>query len=84
MEVNIKSYQNNKMKEVRMNKCLPHRSCEEKHFIILKQAGTALESSSKTGSFDRISNRQEFWSIEMGHLTYGNRALEVLRERKYF
>ena len=67
MEVNIKSYQNNRMKEVRMNKCLPHRSCEEKHFIILKQAGTALESSSKTGSFDRISNRQEFWSIEMGH-----------------
>ena len=60
MEVNIKSYQNNRMKEVRMNKCLPHRSCEEKHFIILKQAGTALESSSKTGSFDRISNRQEF------------------------
>ena len=22
------------------------------------------------GSFDRISNRQEFCSIEMGHLTY--------------
>ena len=71
MEVNIKSYQNNKMKEVRMNKCLLHRSCEEKHFIILKQAGTALESSSKTGSFDRISTScQEFWSTEMGHLTH--------------
>ena len=37
-----------------------------------KEARAALESSSKRGSSDRISNRQEFWSIEMGHLTYNN------------
>ena len=36
----------------------------------LRRARAALESSSKRGSFDRISNCQEFWSIEMGHLTY--------------
>ena len=35
-----------------------------------ERARSALESSSKRGSFDRISNRQEFWSIEMGHLKY--------------
>ena len=29
-----------------------------------------LESSSKRGSFNRISNPQEFWSTEIGHLTY--------------
>ena len=51
-----------------------------------KRVRATLESSSKRGSSDRISNRQEFWSIEMGHVIYnnGNRALEVLRERKYF
>ena len=45
----------------------------------LKRARAALESSSKRGCSDRISNCQEFWSIEMGYLTYGNgnRALEV-------
>ena len=35
-----------------------------------KRARAALESSSKRGSFDRISKQQEFWSVEMGHLTY--------------
>ena len=35
-----------------------------------KQARAALESSSKRGSSDRISNRLELKSIEMGHLTY--------------
>ena len=51
----------------------------------MKRARAALESSSKRGSSDRISNRLELKSIEMGHLTYndGNRALEVLRGRKY-
>jgi len=51
-----------------------------------KRARAALESSSKRGSPERISNRQEFWNKEIGHLTYndGNRALEVLRGRKYF
>ena len=34
------------------------------------RARAALESSSKRGSFQRIFNCQEFWSIEMGHLTY--------------
>ena len=50
-----------------------------------KEARAALESSSKRGSSDRISNHQEFWSIEMGHLTYdmgkgyGKRFLEEER-----
>ena len=35
-----------------------------------KRVRATLESSSKRGSFNRISNRQEFWSIEIGHLTY--------------
>ena len=40
-------------------------------FMKLKQrARAASESSSKRGSFDRITNCQEFWNIEMGHLTY--------------
>ena len=41
--------------------------------LIAKRARAALESSSKRGSFQRISNRQEFWSIEVGQiiLEYG-------------
>ena len=38
--------------------------------FVPKQARAALESSSKRGSFDKSCNRQEFLSIEMGHLTY--------------
>ena len=38
--------------------------------FVPKQATAALESSSKRGSFDKSCNRQEFLSIEMGHLTY--------------
>ena len=34
------------------------------------QARAASESSSKRASFDRITNCQEFWSIEMGHLAH--------------
>ena len=34
----------------------------------LKRVRAAPESSLKRGSFDRISNSQEFWNIEMGHL----------------
>ena len=35
-----------------------------------KQARAASDSSSKRGSLDRIINCQEFWNIEMGHLTH--------------
>ena len=50
-----------------------------------ERARAALESSSKRGSFDRISNCQEFWSKEMGHLTHNmGIGCWILRGRKYF
>ena len=64
----------------------PRPGCRILSRVQMHSARAALESSSKRGSFDRISNHQEFWSVELGHLTYnnGNRAFEVLRGRKYF
>ena len=44
---------------------------------MMKQVIAALESSSKRGSSDGISNCQVFWRIEMGHLTYNNGVVVV-------
>ena len=36
----------------------------------VERVRAALESNSKRGTFDKISNHQEFWNIEMGYMIY--------------
>ena len=47
---------------------------------------STIESSSKRGSFEWITNCQEFWSIEMWHLTYemGIKLRRCLEEESSF
>ena len=62
--------------------------CEKLLFpkIDERRARAASESNSKRGSFEWITNCQEFWSIEMGHLTYemGIKLRRCLEEESSF